>query len=150
MAAPKNNQFWKNRSVHGREKLFETPELLWQAAQEYFNWCDTHPWYKPEAVKGGDLAGTIMDVPTPRPYTISGLCIYLDASRSYWNMFKGTDGLSKDFLRVIGKIEEIIYTQKFEGASVGVFNSNIIARDLGLKEQTEISGKIFKVEISDE
>jgi hypothetical protein len=28
-------------------------------------------------------------------------------------------------------------SQKFEGASVGIFNSNIIARDLGLKENVD-------------
>ena len=26
MAAPKENQFWKFRSIHGRDKLFSTPE----------------------------------------------------------------------------------------------------------------------------
>ena len=51
MAAPKGNQFWKLRSKHGRDKLFATPDLLWQAACEYFEWCDKHPWYKSEAIK---------------------------------------------------------------------------------------------------
>ena len=43
MAAPKGNQFWMLRSKHGRDKLFATPEALWEAACEYFQWCDeTH------------------------------------------------------------------------------------------------------------
>lgn len=40
MAAPKGNQFWMLRSKHGRDKLFATPEALWEAACEYFQWCD--------------------------------------------------------------------------------------------------------------
>jgi hypothetical protein len=43
----------------------------------------------------------------------------------------------KDFSQVITRIGKVIYTNKFEGASAGVFNHNIIARDLGLKDQTE-------------
>ena len=43
MGAPKGNQFWKLRSKHGRDKLFTTPELLWQAACEYFEWCENNP-----------------------------------------------------------------------------------------------------------
>ena len=43
-AAPKGNQFWKLRSKHGRDKLFATPDLLWEAACEYFAYCDKHPW----------------------------------------------------------------------------------------------------------
>jgi hypothetical protein len=38
--APKGNEFWKLRSKHGRDKLFATPELFWQAALEYFQWND--------------------------------------------------------------------------------------------------------------
>jgi hypothetical protein len=32
-----------------------------------------------------------------------------------------------------------MFTQKFEGATVGAFNANIIARDLGLKDQTDVT-----------
>ncbi|WP_347174524.1 hypothetical protein [Parabacteroides goldsteinii] len=45
MAASKNNQFWKLRSKHGRDILFSSPEFLWSAACEYFDWCDENPWY---------------------------------------------------------------------------------------------------------
>ena len=43
------NQFWKFRSKHGRDKLFATPELLWDAACEYFDWMDEHPLYEAKA-----------------------------------------------------------------------------------------------------
>ena len=40
MGAPKNNQFWKLRSKHGRDKIFKTPKILWEAACDYFEWCE--------------------------------------------------------------------------------------------------------------
>lgn len=136
MAAPKGNTFWKIRSKHGRDKLFASPDLLLEAATEYFEWCDANPWYKSEAIKSGDSVGKIIKVPISRPYTISGLCIYLQASESYWRTFKIQES-SKDFLAVIEQIEETCKTQKFEGAAVGAFNANIIARDLGLTDKVE-------------
>ena len=48
MAVPKGNQFWKIRSKHGRDKLFATPELMLEAAMEYFEWCDANPWISEE------------------------------------------------------------------------------------------------------
>lgn len=148
MAAPKKNQFWKLRSKHGREKLFETPELLWEAACEYFKWCDSHPWHKVEQAKMPGKATkdkngqpvfppNIIHIPTQRPYTLSGFCIYANASEAFWKNFRKNKSLSEDFLSIIQSIEEIIRTQQFEGAAVGAFNGNIISRSLGMAEQTE-------------
>lgn len=44
MSAPKGNQFWKLRNKHGRSKRFASPEQLWEAACEYFAYCDRTPW----------------------------------------------------------------------------------------------------------
>lgn len=140
MAAPKGNKFWQLRSKHGKDKLFASPELLWDAACEYFEWCRENPWVKNEAVKSGDLAGSIMKVPTERPFTLQGLCLYLGCDSSYFRRFKADiKEKDKDYLTVITRIEETIYTQKYEGAAVGAFNANIIARDLGLTDKTEHS-----------
>lgn len=151
MSAPLGNQFWKNRSKHGRDKLFSTPELLLEAAEEYFQWCDDNPWIKVEQLKKpfaimddkGNYVKTesICELPTERPYTIQGLCLYCNASREWWTKFKANVA-NEGFLPVITRIEEIIYTQKFEGAAVGAFNPTIISRDLGLTDKKELSGEI--------
>lgn len=143
MAAPLGNQFWKLRSKHGRDRLFASSELLWEAAQEYFEWCDDNPWQKNEAIKGGDMAGSLVQVPTARPYTLSGLCVYLDVNTQYFDDFKAALKPDEhDFSVVITRIEAIIRTQKFEGAAVGAFNANIIARDLGLSDKKELGGEV--------
>jgi hypothetical protein len=152
MAAPKGNQFWKIRSTHGREKLFESPEQLLTACEEYFNWVDAHPWYKVEQAKkpfldtkSGEWV-TIIKMPTPRPYTIQGLCRYLNCNTVWFNQFEKslegkTDKSSQDFSKIVTHVREAIYQQKLEGAAVGAFNGNIIARELGLKEKAELTGK---------
>lgn len=145
MAAEQGNSYWQLRSKHGREKLFATPELLWEAAKEYFEWCDNNPVLKEDYVgKDADRVNRKLQ----RPYTISGLCIYVDASREWWGKFKSS--ADKDFLLILTRIEEIIYSQKFDGAAVGVFNQSIIARDLGLVEKTEskVEAKVEQVDYS--
>jgi len=148
MGAPLGNQFWKRRAKHGRDKLFATPELLWQAACEYFQYQDDNPYEKNEMIKSGDFAKDIVGVPTIRPYTLQGLCLYLDCNTKYFNEFevrlneKKEHGkeqqIDKDFADIITRIKETIYIQKFEGAMVGAFNPVIVARDLGLTDKINV------------
>lgn len=149
MGAPKGNNFWELRSKHGADKLFATPELMWEAACEYFEYCIDNPWVKVEQTKSPgkpfkDLNGEItwpdslVEVPTSKPFTLTGLCLYLGCSSGYFRTFKLT--ASKDFLAIVARIEETIFTQQFEGASVGAYNANIIARSLGLADKTELTG----------
>lgn len=143
MSAPEGNQFWKLRSKHGRDKLFADPDLLWNGACEYFESVDQNPFYesKPMVVSSGHNMGSeveMVEVPVKRPYTIQAMCTYFDCSLSWWRNFKSNQK-SEGFVSVIEKIEQVIYNQKFEGAASGFFNANIIARDLGLKEQTDVN-----------
>jgi hypothetical protein len=129
-----NEPFWKRRSKHGRNKLFESPELLLESALEYFQWCDNNPWIKTKS--GSNSNGSfIEEQPTQRPYSKMGWFVYIGCSDSWLREFKKT--ANNDFLLVIEQIETIIANQQWEGASVGAFNANIIARTLGLKDQTE-------------
>ena len=164
MGAPAGNQFWKLRSKHGRDRLFATPELLWEAATEYFEWCDANPEYLVEQKKGNqnvklsvsedtdisDLKesfNSLVYIPTKKPYTIQGLCLYCDCNVLYINQFEESlkgkeDQISKDFSKILTRIREVIYNQKFTGASVGYFNAAIIARDLGLVDKKDVTGDV--------
>lgn len=140
MAAPKGNEFWKLRSKHGRDKLFATPDLLWDAACEYFQWCNDNPLIEID-YRGSKMER--IELPKMRAFTLEGLCFYLDANKGYFNDFDDalknkTDKLSKDFSTVITRIREVVYRQKFEGASAGFLNANIIARDLGLSDKSQV------------
>lgn len=138
MAAPKGNQFWKLRSKHGRDKLFATPKLLWEAACEYFEWCEANPLLE---TKGFAYQGVVTkeEFPKMRAMTLSQLCFYLHCNEAYFRTFKAQlpEG-EEDYNTVIKEIEQTIYNQKFQGASADLLNANIIARDLGLSDKSSI------------
>lgn len=142
MAAPTGNKFWELRSTHGRKKLFETPQLLWQAAVEYFEWCEENPLQEEKVFnyQGEIVRASVNKI---RAMTLSGLCFYLGCNDAYFRTFKSQHADSEeDFNTVINEIETIIYNQKFQGAAADLLNANIIARDLGLKDSTEHSGNL--------
>jgi len=137
MAAPRGNQFWKARTTHGRDKLFDSQGVLWAACAEYFEWVEENPLITIELVKYQGEAKQV-EIPKMRAMTISGLCIFLDIHKSTWYDYCSKD----DFSDTTSRVEEIIRTQKFEGASAELFNPNIIARDLGLVDKKDHTGKV--------
>jgi hypothetical protein len=145
--APKGNQFWKARSSHGRKPIFSSPEQLWDACVQYFEWVEENPLQEEKVFSylGGITRTTISKM---RAMTQGGLCIFLDITDFTWREYGKKNGVisddngesydeAKDFSRVVSAVEKIIYDQKFTGAAADLFNSNIIARDLGLKDKVE-------------
>lgn len=132
MAAPAGNEFWKQRSTHGRKPIFASPDDLEAACIEYFEWVEANPLYSAEAFAYQGVV-TIEPIAKMRAMTISGLCIFLDISQQAWGEYRTREG----FGEVTTRADEIIRTQKFEGASAGLLNPSIIARDLGLSDKSE-------------
>ena len=137
MPAPLGNEFWKVRSSHGRNPIFASADQLWNAACEYFEWVDRNPLYeaRPFAYQG---EVKIENVAKMRAMTIGGLCIFLDIARRTWDGYRQRE----DFVPVTTRVDEIIRTQKFEGAAADLLNPNIIARDLGLADKSELSARV--------
>ena len=131
MPAPKKNQFWKLRSSHGRDKIFESPLMLEASCYEYFEACDKQPLKKQNVFSNGRKMTTNL----MRAFTLKGLFIFLDINRKTWENYKANE----DFIAIIERIEDIIYTQKFEGAAAGLLKENIIARELGLADKNNIA-----------
>lgn len=155
MSAPPGNEFWKQRSKHGRDKIFATPEIMWEAAQEYFTWCEENPLIEID-FRGKDAQK--VDLPKMRAFTQEGLCLFLDVNTKYFNEFEKrltempelTDEQRKGFSDVITRIREVIRVQKFTGAAAGFLNPVIISRDLGLKDQTENTQHIVVPDLTPE
>jgi len=156
MPAPPGNEFWKQRTKHGRDKIFTEPETLWNEACKYFNWCDQNPWHRNEVIKGGKMAGEIKSVAIERPYTMQGLTLYLNISLQYFDNFERnlnpeTNEQDKGFMLVLSRIRETISRQKLEGAMVGTFNPMIVSRIEGLSDKQEIrTQQDIKVNVSDD
>ena len=146
MAAPVGNQFWKARTKHGRDKLFQSSDLLWEACCEYFQWVEDNPLFemKPFAYQGEVVQEAVAKM---RAMTKAGLCLFLGVDQTTWNRWK--EGEDKDFCRVTREVEEVIYSQKFSGAAADLLNANIIARDLGLTEKQSVDNTHKFSDISD-
>lgn len=143
MAAPKGNKFYLRRAKHGPNVIFADPAKLWEAAVEYFAWCDANPLQAIE-YNGKDAVKCI--VPKMRPYTTLGLQVFLGVNKTYLSDAKARLGKSrkavdKEMLEVIDRIEQILYVQKFDGAAAGLLHPTIIARSLGLVEKQEVESK---------
>lgn len=134
------NQFWTHRSKHGRDTLFASPEKMWEAAAEYFQWCIENPLLEVQYV-GKDAVR--VEVPKMRPFTLQGLCRFLDCNLVYLNHFE-SNNTDPDFSKIVTRIRETIYEQKFTGAAAGFLKESIIVRDLGLadKKDLQVSGDI--------
>jgi len=143
MAAEKGNNYWEFRNKHGRNFSYQ-PESLWTEAVKYFEYMSSKVWNKKEAIKSGDLAGKTMDVPTPTPMSIESFCLFADIDRTTFLNYQSNEGNYIDFFTVATRIKDIIESQQFEGATVGVYNPNIIARKLGLadKQDTNVTGSL--------
>lgn len=130
------NRLWETRSSHGRNPIFPDADTLWNSCVEYFQWVEANPLieYRPFAFQG---SVTQEPVPKMRAMTLGGLCIFLDISRETWKNYS----VKPDFLAVTTRVDEIIRDQKFTGAAADLLNANIIARDLGLADSRELTGK---------
>lgn len=133
MSAPKGNKFWMARSSHGANPKFEHANDLWDACLEYFAWVEDNPLYEARLVSFQGIS-KVEQVAKMRAMTITGLCTFLDISESTWYEWKAK---RKDLSEILTRVDQIIRTQKFEGASAELLNPNIIARDLGLADKRD-------------
>jgi hypothetical protein len=132
----KGNQWWRKRAKHGRDRIIQDPQILLESAHEYFEQTDSRKWTKKDWV-GKDAIEVERENETP--YTKSGLCVFLGIDS--WRTIESLKNVNSDFLQVITHIENIIFTQKIEGASVGAFNASIVRRELGLQDSIDHTTK---------
>ena len=145
MGAPKGNNYWEFRSKDGTEPKY-TPETLWNRAVEYFQWVIENPLWESVLVAKGIIINkgteneTIVystTLPKMRAMTLKAFQIFADISHTTWDNYSA----NKDYIAITTRVKDIIYSQKFEGAAATLLNPNLIARELGLKEQAENTNK---------
>lgn len=118
-----------------------TPEGLYDAACQYFMWCDTHPVYKPELIKVGSKCGTTVTAEMPRPYMIKGLCNFIGITEAYFNDMCFNENAG-DWYHVANRIRNIIHLQKLENVMVGVYSPVIVTKELGLDKAQQGEGSL--------
>ncbi len=131
----KGNQLWQ--LAPQTERMFKNGDELWAACVEYFEWCAANPLLETKAFSS---EGTILteELPKMRAMTLRGMSVFCGFSHTKWN---GWAKERDDLKPTIQRVEDVIYTQKFEGASAGLLNHAIIIRELGLAEKSEITGR---------
>jgi hypothetical protein len=142
-------RFWTARCTaaqrtRGQPPLFETPDDLWAAAVEYFEWVAENPLLAADTVKFQGRA-KLVAVPKLRAMTINGLTLFLGISVQSWHNYRAKD----DFFEVVTQVEKVIHDQKFSGAAAELLNPNIIARDLGLVDKSEVAANVRAVVSAD-
>lgn len=103
MAAPKGNRFWEARSSHGRSPKFESPDDLWDACCEYFQWVEDNPLWE---MKAFSYQGEVTQEPIAkmRAMTLTGLCLFLDIADSTWQLYRSRE----DYMAVTTRAEKVI------------------------------------------
>lgn len=144
MAAARGNKYYLNvLTKTGKPLAFKSANHLAIEAAKYFEHEERAKWHKiqPMVVSDGQGMGSSVEkvkVPLLTPFTMKKLCLFLGVNEEYFRDFKrGVRGQQKEFAGVIAKIEDIVYSQQYDGAATGIFNGNIISRALGLIDKTQ-------------
>lgn len=120
-----------------KHKYIDTPFTLWALFQEYVKHEASTPMFKIEYVgKNGDQVDTALQV----PITFEGFECYLgdqEIINDLGDYSKNDDGRYSEYAPIITRIRKNCFVQNFKGASVGLFNANLIAKKLGLIEKSE-------------
>lgn len=132
----------------GKPKYIETPEKLWELFCEYVEHERNNPMNKVEYV-GRD--GNKVNTPLETPITFEGFECFLWDNGIVQHLGHYSNPKNEsyaDYLPIVTRIKQNCFVHNFKGASVGLFNANIIARKLGLVEKSETKNthevEIFK------
>lgn len=130
------NKLWQARSSFGHKPLFTSSEDLWAACVEYFEWVEANPLYEDKLVTFQGVS-THEPVAKMRAMTLKGLCLFLDIDQTSWENWRKRE----DLIEAVTRADLVIYNQKFAGAAAELLSPTIIARDLGLTDRSEVTGK---------
>ena len=138
----KGEPLWKRIPDFSNPPIFENPRDLLDRCVAYFQWVLDNPLYdhQPKVV---DKTLEVIEVPRMRPMSGIALSLHAGFASGSWMVWRRD---RPDLLPVILWAEDIIRTQKFEGAVGGFMNANLIARDLGLSEKVESTSTVVTIQ----
>jgi hypothetical protein len=121
----------------GRPPIWNTPEELWEAFEQYRAENKANP-YRVQDYVGKD--GVMVYRDKERPITFRGFEGYLAENGVCHNLSQYRNGDSdhhKEFLSIITRIRLTCDKDMLEGSSAGVYSANIASRLLGLVDKQE-------------
>lgn len=119
----------------GKHKYIETPEKMWELFEQYRDATKARVRRIPKAT----VKGVLYEEHTP-PLTIEGFKNYCaDNECDVQRYFNNRDNEYTEYAPIISRIKEVIREDQIEGAMVGQYNSNIVARYQGLTEKQDVT-----------
>lgn len=113
----------------GRPRAY-TPEALEAKFKEYVEWAKKHPLSINKV-----SAGEIIPVPTERPLTLVGFCVFADIVENTFREYERQE----EFLSVTTRARTAFANSQIEGALIGAYNPNIVARLQGLADRQDVT-----------
>lgn len=124
-------------------KKIATPEDFEKAFEDYVEWAHNNPWYKKEAIKSGEMAGQIIDIPCERPLTEWEFAAFLGLSYQGLRNYGEAEGY-EDYFDIYAQAKTRMTAQRISGGLSDIYNANLVARIDGISENqnTKLSGYI--------
>lgn len=132
----RRRKLWEMRKHPRMRPIFDNGTQLFNACVEYFKWVEENPL---EVEELQHYKGRTKRVKTykRRVMTFEGLYVTLGIDGTTWINWRKDER----FKVACAEVDHIIREDKFSGAAGGLYNANLIARDLGLSEKTEVKSK---------
>ena len=130
----------------GKNKYIETPLKLLELFEQYVKHTKQNPRVENVLYQ---KTGEIIAIPRETPLSWIGFenWLFKNDIITHLSSYEHNENQAyTEYLPIISRIKGFIYQDKVEGASVGIFNASIIARELGLKENTDITSGGEKVQ----
>lgn len=113
------------KSRRGRKYIFKSGDDLWNAACEYFQWCEDKPLIK---VGYNRYSKKQVLIPIARPFQVRGLCLFLGVNRNWLTRLRSCN--NEELSSTATRVYETIWVQNFEGAAIGIFNAQLMSKFL--------------------
>ena len=100
---------------NGMTPIWQEPQELWEAYAIYSAWCEATPVITQEAVKSGNMAGTLYEVPKKHLQSEGEFCMFLGANPVYLSNRRSTYAenlkefdltICADFIAVIDRLRD--------------------------------------------
>jgi hypothetical protein len=124
----------------GRPPRFREPDEMLKAFEIYMEWCEKNWYFRHELHKVGDYVGTITPVPlTKRPFSILGFCCAIGVGEPWYRRFRADHQDDKEFSAVFEYVESVCKMDQLDGAMVGSYKENLVARLHGLHDRIDVT-----------
>lgn len=110
----------------------------------YCLWCVKNPIMQNEVIKGGPMAGAVVQTPLERPVTLGGFCAFVGISKAKWNAMRRSDELGE----ICALVEESVNANLLEKGLVNQTNPILTAKVLKIDEEVVDSGRAINVNIA--